>query len=312
MLAAILFSITTINAQEVDTSECLTSIDTQYYKSILLNNTGAYMNIENGDIISESLYNDLFQIEDEDEHDHWDCSTLNPYKDLEIPTPFEIKFDQSTFTPPVEGRLVVTSRFGKRRRGPHKGIDLDLEIGDNVRSMLPGKVRYVGYRRGHGKTIVVRHANDIETVYAHLTNYSVEENEEVKEGQIIGTGGITGNARGSHLHLEVRYKGMCIHPEYLFNFDGSNTMTSQSLWVTNTWKNPIVHSSYRQSKFVFLESKEEAIAYQENEPKYYKVKKGDTLSEIARLHNIYISELCNLNAISKSSIISIGQVLQIR
>ena len=38
------------------------------------------------------------------------------------------------------------------------------------------------------------------------------------EGQILGLGGNTGNSRGSHLHLEVRYKGVCIHPEYVFQF----------------------------------------------------------------------------------------------
>jgi len=127
---------------------------------------------------------------------------------------------------------------------------------------LLGKVRFVGYSRGHGKTVVVRHANDVETVYAHLSAYTVKTNDVIKEGQIIGFGGNTGNSRGSHLHLEVRY--------------------------------------------------ELAIASQKNEPKYHKVKRGDTLSKLSRNYSLRISEICSLNSISKRSILRIGQIIQIR
>jgi murein DD-endopeptidase MepM/ murein hydrolase activator NlpD len=208
--------------------------------------------------------------------------------------------------------MVITSRFGRRKRGAHRGIDIDLVTGDFVRSVLPGKVRFVGYSRGHGKTVVIRHANEIETVYAHLSAYTVRENDKISEGQIIGLGGNTGNSRGSHLHLEVRYKGVCIHPEYVFNFDGSNTITEEELWVTNGWKSPRLHSSYRKSKVKGLDTEEDAIAFQESEPKFHKVKRGDTLSQLCRSYSLRLSEICSLNAISKSSILKIGQMIQIR
>ncbi len=243
---------------------------------------------------------------------NWENDRVNPYYGQQLPTPFKITFDQSTFTHPIEDKVVVTSRFGRRRRGPHKGIDLDLVTGDSVRSVLPGKVRFVGYSRGHGKTVVVRHANEVETLYAHLSAQNVKANDIVSEGQVIGLGGNTGNSRGSHLHLEVRYKGVCIHPEYVFNFDGSQTLRGEELWVSNAWKSPRFHSAYRKSEVNTLLTQKEAIAAENAEPRYYRVRSGDTLSHIAQRYNLGIREICSLNAISINSILRIGQVLKVR
>ena len=244
--------------------------------------------------------------------DHWESDKVNPYKDVVLPTPFKIQFDQTTFTHPVDNNIVVTSRFGRRRRGPHRGLDIDLVTGDVVRSVLPGKVRFVGYSGGHGKTVVVRHANEVETVYAHLSDYSVSTNDVIVEGQVIGLGGNTGRSRGSHLHLEVRYKGVCIHPEYVFNFDGSKSINSSELWVSKGWKSPKSHSAYRKSKVTPLLTEAEAIAAQEAEPRFHRVRSGETLSHIANKYHLRLREIYSLNAISKNSILSIGQIIKVR
>jgi len=321
-LIILLYTITAnIYAQETDTLDSVVDSTDVFFEKIRLDNTVAYRNETTGEIISQENYIQLCEIdissdgsdhEGHNHHDYWQCDKINPYKDVVLTTPFKIEFDQETFTHPVDGDIVVTSRFGRRRRGPHRGFDIDLYTGDYVRSVLPGKVRFVGYSRGHGKTVVVRHANDIETVYAHLSAYTANVNDVIKEGQIIGFGGNTGNSRGSHLHLEVRYKGVCIHPEYVFNFDGSQKINGKKLWVTNGWKSPRMHSSYRKSKIEPLDSEEHAIEYQKNEPRYHKIKRGDTLSELARSYSMRISEICSLNAISRNSILKIGQLIQIR
>lgn len=244
--------------------------------------------------------------------DHWDSDEVNPYKDVVLPTPFKIEFDQTTFTHPIDGELKVTSRFGRRRRRPHRGFDLDLVTGDAVRSVLSGKVRFVGYSRGHGKTVVVRHANEVETVYAHLSEYSVNTNDVIEEGQVIGLGGNTGRSTGSHLHLEVRYKGVCIHPEYVFNFDGSQSIRGTELWVSNGWKSPKSHSAYRKSKVTPLFTEAEAIAAEKAEPRFHRVRSGETLSHIAQRYHLRLSEIYSLNRISKNSILSIGQIVKVR
>jgi len=313
-----------VNGQEQDSLVISQDSSDIFFEKIILDGKISYRNENTNEIIPQSEYILLCEADyngpenekDHENHDHshdyWQCDRINPYKDVVLPTPFKISFDQATFTHPVDDKIVITSRFGRRRRGPHRGLDIDLVTGDFVRSVLPGKVRFVGYSRGHGKTIVVRHANDVETVYAHLSAYTTKINDTVTEGQIIGFGGNTGNSRGSHLHLEVRYKGVCIHPEYVFNFDGSKAIRNTELWVTNGWKSPRLHSSYKESKFEVLDSEEKAIAYQNAEPKYHRVRKGDTLSQIARSYSLGLRELCRINSISRNSILKIGQMIQVR
>ncbi|MFT4535075.1 MAG: murein DD-endopeptidase MepM/ murein hydrolase activator NlpD [Saprospiraceae bacterium] len=318
---ALLLSASYIFAQERDSLMMETDSTDVFFEKIRLDNSVAYRNESTGEIIDQTEYTLLCEAdipadgsghEGHDHYDYWQCDKINPYKDVVLTTPFKLEFDQSTFTHPIDGKIVVTSRFGRRRRGPHRGFDIDLVTGDFVRSVLPGKIRFVGYSRGHGKTVVVRHANDVETVYAHLSAYTVKINDVIKEGQIIGFGGNTGNSRGSHLHLEVRYKGVCIHPEYVFNFDGSQTINGSELWVTNGWKSPRMHSSYRKSKIEPLGTETVAIDWQKNEPKFHQIKRGDTLSQLARSYSLRISEICSLNAISSRSILKIGQIIQIR
>lgn len=239
-------------------------------------------------------------------------SRVNPYQKLALPNPFKLKFEVSTFTPPIDRKMVVTSRYGMRYSGPHRGIDIDLLTGDTVRTILPGRVRFVGYSKGHGKTVVVRHANDVETVYAHLSKFLVEENDLVSGGLALALGGNSGNSRGSHLHLEIRYHGTCIHPEYILNFDGSNTIIDKDIWVNRLATSPKLHSSYRKSKIVRYRNMEEALSHENSLPKFHIVQKGDTLSHIARAYSLDISEICTLNSISKKSVLSIGQVIEYR
>lgn len=294
------------------------------FEQVILDGQVFYRNEKTNAFLSQSEYNLLAeakigktllltnQLVKDTINEYWQTDLVNPYRGVILKTPYKIEFDQTTFTHPVDGDIVITSRFGRRRRGPHKGLDLDLITGDSVRSVLSGIVRFVGYSRGHGKTIIVRHANDVETLYAHLSNYAVAPNDTITEGQLIGFGGNTGNSRGSHLHLEVRYKGVCIHPQYVFNFDGSQSIRGSELWITNEWKSPRFHSSYRTSKVTPLLTEAEAIASQKAEPRYHRVRRGDTLSHIAGRYSLRIKEICQLNAISKNSILSIGQVLKVR
>ncbi|GAA3608079.1 M23 family metallopeptidase [Flavivirga amylovorans] len=241
--------------------------------------------------------------------EYWDTITYNPYRNVKVKFPLEIKFNDSLYTSPINFKKVVTSRYGWRRGRAHRGIDIDLVTGDSVASMFDGIVRLARYTRGHGRTVIVRHYNGLETVYAHLSKYAVKANDSIKQGQLLGYGGTSGNARGSHLHLVVNYKGISINPEYLFDFSEQNMVHSKNIWVTKNWVQPGLHSSKRQTKLTVLHTKEEAIASLETRKKVYIVKRGDTLSGISSKSNVSVTSICKSNHIRKTTPIKIGQKL---
>lgn len=242
--------------------------------------------------------------------EYWNTTVYNPYKDFVVKYPIQITFKDSTYSSPILKDRVITSHFGWRRGRPHKGIDIDLETGDKVLSLLDGIVRFARYSRGHGKTVVVRHFNGLETTYAHLSHISVKANDTISKGQLLGKGGNTGNSRGSHLHLSVTYKGKFIHPEYVFDFSNeANKIRAKELWVTRKWTRTIRHNSRKLSKLDLFTTKEAALAVLEKQKKVYVVRPGDTLSGISRRNNVSIAAICRTNAIKKTSTLKIGQKL---
>jgi murein DD-endopeptidase MepM/ murein hydrolase activator NlpD len=242
---------------------------------------------------------------------YWDHTVYNPYGDVSLKFPLQLEFKDSTYHSPITKNKVVTSRYGWRRGRAHKGIDIDLVTGDSLFSIFDGIVRMSRYSRGHGKTVVVRHFNGLETVYAHLSEYGVKENDTLSKGQYLGKGGVSGNARGSHLHLVVNYNGVSINPEYLFEFNDKNKIRANELWVTKKWTRPIYHNSKKESKIKPLLSEEEAIASLIKQKSIYVVKSGDTLSRISKRNNVSITSICRTNTIKRNSTLKIGQKLVI-
>ena len=61
--------------------------------------------------------------------------------------------------------------------------------------------------------MIINHGrNRLTTLYAHLTDYYVHPGEVVRRGQVIGRAGSTGRATSTHLHYEVRYRGVPVNP----------------------------------------------------------------------------------------------------
>ncbi len=101
----------------------------------------------------------------------------------------------------------LTSLFGKRWGRDHEGIDMKAPIGTPVLAAADGEVLYAGDRvRGYGNMVVLQHADDILTVYAHNSLLLVHAGDRVTVGQEISRVGDTGHATGPHLHFEVRRK----------------------------------------------------------------------------------------------------------
>lgn len=116
---------------------------------------------------------------------------------------------------PLMGRQ--TSWFGPRGKRHHDGVDIAAPKGTPVKAAAAGRVAYSGAgMRGYGKVVVVKHASDLSTVYAHNSTLLVRMGDNVKQGQVIARVGSTGWATGPHLHFEVRRRGVPEDPmEYL-------------------------------------------------------------------------------------------------
>ncbi|OIU71190.1 M23 family metallopeptidase [Rossellomorea aquimaris] len=101
---------------------------------------------------------------------------------------------------PVDG--VITDLYGTRS-GTHKGMDIGGEAGSAVYAARGGIVSKSYYSESYGNVVFISHDNGYETVYAHLNDRSVSENDRVTQGDTIGSLGNTGRSTGAHLHFEI-------------------------------------------------------------------------------------------------------------
>ncbi|MFC5195076.1 peptidoglycan DD-metalloendopeptidase family protein [Bizionia hallyeonensis] len=241
--------------------------------------------------------------------DYWDTSKIRVDYGKDIKFPIHLQFNNSNYASPISKNKVITSRYGWRKGRAHKGIDIDLVTGDSLFAMFDGVVRFANYSSGHGRSVVVRHFNGLETAYAHLSSYGVKENDSVVAGSYLGKGGTSGNARGSHLHLEVSYQGIQINPEYLLQFNDSNEVLNNEIWITRDMTRPELHNSKRKGTIDVPTTESEAIALANKPKTVYIVKRGDTLSRISSRSNMSLAALCKLNGINKNATLKIGQKL---
>ena len=116
---------------------------------------------------------------------------------------------------PVSG--TITSRFGRRSRGTHTGLDIATSRGTPIVAAAGGTVTFAGPKGSYGNLVVVDHGNGVQTYYAHCNTINCRAGQVVSQGQQISTIGSTGNSTGPHLHLEIRINGICQNPQnYLY------------------------------------------------------------------------------------------------
>jgi murein DD-endopeptidase MepM/ murein hydrolase activator NlpD len=249
-------------------------------------------NLDPDALMSEAGYDPNF-----DYFGIWDTISVNPYKiDLtEKPDTTEISLCESgacDYHHPFPGE--VTSNFGPRGRNRlHLGIDINLETGDTVRCAFEGIVRIARRSSTFGNVVVVRHKNGLETVYAHLSKIGVEIGQHVDAGELLGLGGNTGRSFGSHLHFEVRYKGMAIDPNLVINFGHCELKTDKILIDKHTFS---YVKDYKQKK---------------GKSRVYTVRKGDTLGKIAKRHGTSVKALCRMNGLKSTSVLRPGRRLRV-
>jgi murein DD-endopeptidase MepM/ murein hydrolase activator NlpD len=135
-------------------------------------------------------------------------------------------YDHFYFTRPIAADRInwplADYRYGALFPGTeiiHTGIDIDAPTGTAVLAAAPGKVVWSGYGLlkftkdvldPYGLAVAIEHdfghqGNRLYTVYAHMKDIFVINNQRVETGTVLGLVGSTGNTTGPHLHFEVRY-----------------------------------------------------------------------------------------------------------
>ena len=108
----------------------------------------------------------------------------------------------------------VTSGFSMRMHPvlkkwrAHLGTDFAAPTGTPARSVGDGVVTFAGVQNGYGNVVFIKHRNNHETVYAHLSKINVRVGQSVSQSDTIGLVGSTGWSTGPHLHLEFRVAGV--------------------------------------------------------------------------------------------------------
>ncbi|UZO81853.1 M23 family metallopeptidase [Aquimarina sp. ERC-38] len=121
-----------------------------------------------------------------------------------------------SFFPPVKGS--VTSSYNLKEK--HYAIDVAVEKNTPVKAAAAGTVIFAEWTSETGHVILLKHANDLITVYKHNASLSKEQGEQVKEGEVIAIAGSTGSlTTGPHLHFEIWRDGFPMDPQKFIDFN---------------------------------------------------------------------------------------------
>jgi len=111
----------------------------------------------------------------------------------------------------------------------HWGIDYPAKKGTPVYATAKGVIEKANKEGDYGNVIKINHRNGYESLYAHLNEIDVSQNQEIDRGELIGTVGNTGRATGNHLHYEITYMERRINPNIFRTPLNPATNTSENI-----------------------------------------------------------------------------------
>ncbi len=115
---------------------------------------------------------------------------------------------------------IMRSGFGGRRHPilgyvkMHTGVDWATAYGTPIFAAGNGVIEKAGLEGGYGKYIRIQHNNGYETAYGHMSAFAkgIEPGKRVRQGQVIGFVGSTGQSTGPHVHYEILVNGRFVDP----------------------------------------------------------------------------------------------------
>tara|TARA_B100001175_G_scaffold317669_1_gene335600 strand:- start:1299 stop:2549 length:1251 start_codon:yes stop_codon:yes gene_type:complete len=113
----------------------------------------------------------------------------------------------------------ISSRYNLKRKiayygrvRPHLGTDFAAPIGTEIRATASGTVVKAGYTRGNGNYVTIKHNGTYSTQYLHMKKRGVKRGQFVRQGDYIGTVGMTGNTSGPHVCYRFWKNGRQVDP----------------------------------------------------------------------------------------------------
>jgi Membrane proteins related to metalloendopeptidases len=227
-----------------------------------------------------------------------------------------------------------SSPYGWRWNRPHTGLDIAMNIGEKVYAAFDGVVRVAQVNGGYGRMILIRHYNNLETLYGHLDKIIVKVGQKVKAGDIIGYSGNTGFSTGPHLHFECRCLYQTFDPEWIldmknrtlkadfinidktyFGIERAEKQITRKQKMTSMVK---VNKTFAGKPYYSFASRyapkfnNTMLAKGGNEPvknmvvinnedkttwRYWVVKQGDTIEKIADKFNLTVKQIMEMNGL---------------
>lgn len=139
---------------------------------------------------------------------------------------------RGTMGMPVAGR--ISSSYGMRMHPllgflrMHKGMDIAAPYGSPIYAAVDGVVAFAGRSGGYGNFVKLAHGGGLASGYGHMSRIAVYAGERVRQGEVIGYVGSTGNSTGPHLHWEVWKNGATINPRSI-SFSSIATLSGANL-----------------------------------------------------------------------------------
>jgi murein DD-endopeptidase MepM/ murein hydrolase activator NlpD len=308
-------------SMSAQTSYRLPGQHTQQHGDLLASQGTGSVEVGNSTKYLESLFAEEEEPEFDIYNEGWESGLVNCYRNAKVPQTAVI--DVSHFAMPHPGYVTSPYGYRKRFRRMHKGIDLKANIGDTIRAAFDGCVRLTKYEaKGYGYYVVLRHTNDLETVYGHLSRFLVKPDQYVRAGDPIALAGNTGRSFGSHLHFETRYMGYAINPAAIFDFANQTTHTDTYTFDKNTYQLARNYSPEATAQYAAQYRATHNVQYgnggssksksSSTKSKTYTVRKGDSLSRIASRNGTTVQNLCRLNGLKSSSKLQPGQKLRVK
>lgn len=132
----------------------------------------------------------------------------------------ELPFSQKKGKLPWPAKGKIVSNFGKQTHPvlgtitENSGIDISTVSGSPVLAVSDGMVVTITWLRGFGNTIIVLHDDNYYTVYSHIENIDVMQDEYVDAGQQLATVSSEGSVNGTQMHFELWHEQEKINPSY--------------------------------------------------------------------------------------------------